>query len=249
MTLPPTSPSTPYSQVRDTLNTGDLFFLHSTSAAGVAIENLEKQLGWPPYSHVGMVIRDGAGLYFFDAPGGGCQFRDPYASDPDNRIYGQPIHDGLRVADLDDILAYYATCTDYPGFWLRRLTPVVNSSQFGALRIFVNRVDGQPFPLGPGQDHGHQEETGIAASWFAGQARTSLFYGHYFCAQLVADAYMHMGVLAMEDFPANGYSPAALGMADYSTRLPLVKPAALSDPEFVEFDGQKGTGPGVNCGD
>ena len=46
-TLPPTSPSKPYSQVRSLLGTGDLFFLHGTSDAGVMIENLEQFAGWP----------------------------------------------------------------------------------------------------------------------------------------------------------------------------------------------------------
>ena len=49
-TIPPTSPSKPYSQIRSQLGTGDLFFLHGTSDAGVMIEKLEQDEGWPPYS-------------------------------------------------------------------------------------------------------------------------------------------------------------------------------------------------------
>lgn len=90
MTIPPTSPSVPYSKARSQLGTGDLVFLHGTSAAGVMIEQLEQDAGWPPYSHIGMVIKDGDSLFMWDAPGGGDCFPDPYASDPDNRIYGAP---------------------------------------------------------------------------------------------------------------------------------------------------------------
>jgi hypothetical protein len=61
---------------------------------------------------------------------------------------------------------------------------------------------------------------------------------------LVADSYMHMGLLAMEDFPANGYSPAAFDMAD-PTRLPLVKPATLGDVFLVDWD--RPTGSGTPC--
>jgi hypothetical protein len=238
MTLPPTDPAVPYTQIRSTLGTGDLVFLHGTSPAGVMIENIEKGLDWPPYSHVGMVIRDGDDLYFWDAPGGGDCFPDPYAGDPDNRIYGNKVHTGCRVSVLDDVLAYYATKTDVHGFWFRQLTSGVSDSQFAALRLFINRVDGQPFPAGPGSD---PAVSGLGMNFVAGQDRASMFFGTYFCAQLVADSYMRMGLLAMEAFPANGYSPAAFGMDD-PVRFPLVKPAAVGASFFVSWDLPTGSG-------
>jgi hypothetical protein len=238
-TLPPTSPSKPYSQIRSQLGTGDIFFLHGTSAAGVMIEKLEELAHWPPFSHVGMVVKDGNDLYLFDAPGGGDCFPDPYSSDRDNRTYGwpgTPVHAGLRVSVLDDVLAYYITKVDVGGFWLRQLTPAVTQDRFEALRRFINRVDGMSFPAGPGKDPDTQMESGLGFSFAAGQDRGSLYYGTYFCAQLVADAYMHMGLLEMEVFPPNGYSPAAFGMNDPS-RLRLVAPATLEDVLFVKWDG------------
>ncbi len=72
-------------------------------------------------------------------------------------------------------------------------------------------------------------------------AKGSLFFGTYFCAQLVADSYMHMGLLEMEVFPPNGYSPAAFDM-DGTDRLPLVKPAALKSAIFVKWDRPTGSG-------
>lgn len=68
-----------------------------------------------------------------------------------------------------------------------------------------------------------------------------MFYGTYFCSQLVADSYMHMGLLEMENYPPNGYSPAAFGMND-PNRLPLVAPAKHADTIFVEWDGPTGSG-------
>ena len=240
-TLPPTKPSVPYSKVRSKLGTGDVVFLHGTSDAGVMIEQLEQDAGWPPYSHVGMVIKDGDNLYLWDAPGGGDCFRDPYAGDPDNNMYGNPVHTGCRVSVLDDVLAYYATKVDVPGFWVRQLTSGVSADRFGALRRFVNRVDGQPFPTGPGSE---PDVSGLGLNFIAGQDGGSLFFGTYFCAQLVADSYMHMGLLEMETFPPNGYSPAAFSMSD-SDRLPLVKPATLGDVFFVDWD--RPTGKGIPC--
>lgn len=238
----PKEPSTTYTAVRPSLGTGDLFFLHGNSAAGVMVENLEIAEGWPPYSHIGMVIADEDNLFFWDAPGdGGLCFPDPYATDPDNRIYGKytsenGAHKGSRVAVLDDVLAYYSTKTDAGGFWLRQLQPAVTPDRFGALRRFINRIDGMPFPTGPSKFGQDPEVVGLGATFIAGQDRASFFFGTYFCAQLVADSYMHMGLLDMELFPPNGYSPAAFTM-DGTIRLPLVSPATLGPVTFVQWNG------------
>ena len=249
----PTEPSTTYSAVRSQLGTGDLFFLHGSSDAGVMVENLETLAGWPPYSHIGMVVADKDTLFFWDAPGdGGLCFPDPYATDSDNRIYGKytdGIHPGCRVSLLDDVLAYYSTkiTPDMPGFWLRQLQPTVTSDRFYALRRFINRVDGMPFPTGSAPFGLEPEVTGLGANFLAGQDRASFFFGTYFCSHLVADSYMHMGLLDMELFPPNGYTPAAFTM-DGTTRLPLVSPATLGPVTFVKWDGQA-KDPPCNCPD
>lgn len=244
----PVIPSVPYSQIRGSLNTGDLFFFYGTSPAAVLIEDLESAKGWPPYSHVGMVINDQGNLYFWDAPGSGDCFPDPYASDPNNRIHNTPVHTGCRVAVLDDLLAYYASVVDQP-FGLRQLestatppVPPVSADSFTALRVFIDRVDGLPFPNGPGPEK-FKEFTGLMANFVAGQEGMSVLYGTYFCAQLVADSYMHMGLLDMAEWPANSYSPAAFGRTD--TEMPFVSSVTLATPQPVEWD--KPTGSGQPC--
>lgn len=245
MTLPPTSNPIPYTTIRPTLKTGDLVFLHGTSPAGVEIEKFEGLEDWPPFSHVGMVVRDGDDLYLWDAPGGGYCYPDPYASDPANRMFNKPVHSGCRVAPLDSVLAYYKTRVDDNGLFFRQLGQAVTPAQFGALRIFINQVDGQPFPsIGTDPDKGPVE--GLLANYAAGQLRSSSLYGSYFCAQLVAESYMRMGLLAMEDFPPNGYSPAAFAMTD-PVRLPLIGGATLGDVHFVSWDWTKPVRDGVLC--
>lgn len=247
MTLPPTSNPVSYTKLRATLGTGDLVFLHGVSPAGVMIENLEKAEGWPPYSHVGMVIKDGDDLYLWDAPGGGFCYPDPYAAkDPGNRMYGKTVHTGCRVAPLDDALAYYVDRVDDGGLFFRQLVSGVSDAQFAALRIFINQVDGQPFPT-LGGDPDTAPVKGLGANFLAGQDRASVLFGTYFCAQLVADSYLRMGLLGMEDFPANGYSPAAFGMND-PERLPLINGARLGDIVFVDWDWLEPVGLGINCG-
>jgi hypothetical protein len=240
MMLPPIEPAVPYTTVRPQLATGDLFFLHTTSTQGRWIERLEQQADLPPYSHVAMVIKDGADLFLWDAPGGGDCFPDPYAADPDNRLYGSRMdHPGCRVSVLDDVLAYYSTKVDVPGFWARHLAPPVSQEQFTALRRFINRVDGLPFPKGLGY-------FALAANFAAGQRGTTLYFGTYFCSQLVADSYMHMGLLEMDARPPNAYVPAHFGMdtGDFGMTdpPPLVPPTVLGDLFFVTWDRSDGHG-------
>jgi hypothetical protein len=247
--LPPRQPAVPYSTVRPQLATGDLFFLQTKTTVGRWIEKLEEQADLPPYSHVGMVVKDDTDLFLWDAPGGGDCFVDPYArDDPDNRLYGSNVeHPGCRVSVLDDVLAYYATKVavpkgGVPGFWVRRLTPPVSREQFTALRKFINRVDGLPFLT----DFGYFP---LLANFEAGQRRTTLSFGTYFCSQLVADSYMHMGLLEMEARPPNAYAPAHFGIdtADFviTDPPPLVPPAALGKLCFVTWD--RPTGHGTQC--
>ncbi|MEO5939984.1 MAG: hypothetical protein ABIZ72_03540 [Candidatus Limnocylindrales bacterium] len=223
----------PWPSIRDSLNTGDLVFLQgdpTTSTVDLLIETMDNAAGELPRSHVGMVINDSGALYLFDAPGpgpctgvNGC-YPDPYVADPLNRLYGKAnqdgSHDGLRIAPIDAVLKYYASVMPGDQFWVRQLTaPAISADQFAALRIFINRVDGLPFP---------NEYVGMPANFAAGQKKTELFYGTYFCAQLVADAYMHMGLLSMDAYPPNAYSPGTWTASDI-TQLPLVGGATLGD--------------------
>ena len=144
----PVIPPQKYKDIESSLKTGDLFLFYGQSDAGILIEDLESIAGMPPYSHVGMVINDQGNLYFWDAPGGGNTFPDPYGSDPNNRIYGQTPQEGCcRVAALGDLLTYYATVVEQP-FELRQLSAPVSAEAFAALRIFIDRVDGFGFPKG-----------------------------------------------------------------------------------------------------
>jgi hypothetical protein len=242
MMLPPVEPARPYSSVRPELATGDLFFLHTTSTAGQWIEWLERDADLPPFSHVGMVIKDDANLFFWDAPGGGDCFPDPYADDPDNRLHGSSVHPGCRVSVLDDVLAYYATKVDVPGFWVRRLKRPVTQEQFIALRRFINRVDGLPFPI----EFGYFE---LLRNFAAGQRGTTHQFGTYFCSQLVAASYMHMGLLEMDARPPNAYAPGHFGIHTADFRMtdppPFVPPAGLAEVFFVEWD--RPTGGGTPC--
>lgn len=243
MMLPPVEPAVPYDAIRPQLGTGDLFFLHTCSTQGMWIERIEQSFGLAPLSHVGMVIKDDhedEKLFLWDAPGGGDCFADPYVADTDNRLNGSSEeHPGCRVSVLDHVLAYYSTKVDVRAFWVRRLTQPASPQQFGALREFVNRVDGLPFPI----EHGY---LGLAENFAAGQNRKTLLFGTYFCSQLVAASYMHMGMLEMDARPPNAYAPAHFGIDTTDFGLtdppPLVPPGLLGDVVFVRWDRPPGHG-------
>ena len=81
------------------MNNGDLLPFEGTDSLGFMIKPLEEG----SYSHVGMVLKDAHGeLWFWDVPGGGKTFPDPYWTKPAQ-------NKGCRVAKLDTLLAYYMT--------------------------------------------------------------------------------------------------------------------------------------------
>jgi hypothetical protein len=228
----PPSNQVPYPQIRGSLKTGDLVFLQGSPRQPIdlLIEIMDTGAGEAPRSHVGMVINDNGNLYFWDAPGpgtcsagNGC-FPDPYVLDPENRLYGKAnpdqSHDGCRVAPLDPLLKYYASLMPGDQFWVRHLeSPAITPEQFAALRIFIDRVDGLPFP---------SEYIGMPLGFEAGQKRIQPYWGTYFCAELVADSYMHMGLLSMDTYPPNAYSPGTWTVSD-PAKLPLTGGATLGD--------------------
>jgi hypothetical protein len=219
-----TPPAVKYSDIRSTLKTGDVFTFHGNSALDWMIQIEEGQ----PYNHVGLVIRKGDDLYFWDAPGGGQHFPDPFKND-------QP-HGGARAAALDDVLGYYMQTE--VSLFLRQVEPALSPERLAALDVFIELADGMPFPgqgiklpfeLGLG--------IGLAASFAFGNEFKSTHAGSFFCAHLAAETYMRMGLLPIAPYPANSYSPASFDSSDPKT-LPLMN-CTLSDVVQVIYDGPK----------
>jgi hypothetical protein len=219
-----------YSQIRDSLKTGDVFAFQGQDELDWMIQLAEGQ----PFNHVGMVYRDGDNLYFWDAPGGGQQFPDPLT---------HTTHAGCRVAPLDHLTAgpgqkgvldYYMS--EEVALYSRQLVTPLTDEQLGALDIFFHVADGTPFP---GQDVKLPDEfglgVGLALSFFIGNAFKATIAGNFFCAHLIAETYMRMGMLPIAPFPANAYSPADFMSTDQE-QLPLIAPNALTDVVQVTYD-------------
>lgn len=203
-----------YKQIRNKLQTGDLFSFEGHAPLDFMINLMEDG----KYSHVGMVLRDADNkLWFWDAPGVGQQFPDPYK--------GRQAHTGCRVADLDVLLGYYMQQMEIKTFTWRQLTPSITGSAFTKLVNFITKVDGLPFP-GDGAKlpawiialikelypSFNQKElnlaTGLLLTYLTGKYLGEPITKYYFCAQLVADTYMHLGLLDTTPLPPNGYAPS-----------------------------------------
>jgi hypothetical protein len=210
----PVIPSIPWSEVVGQLNTGDVLSFAGDDPLDYAIQLVEGE----PYTHVGIVIKNGTDLWFWDAPGGGNLFPDPVSKNP--------AQTGARVADLNDIVSYYMTQGPTGGdeveMWWRQLQPAITPAQQECLMTFVGLADGTPFPgtdykLPPPWNLG----VGFAASWAFGVEANGTIAGTFFCAQLAAQSYMAMGLLPIWPSPANAYDPATFNSNDPS-KLPLI---------------------------
>lgn len=247
----PVIPAEQYSAIRSQLNTGDLLAFDGTNPLDFMINLFEEG----SYSHVGMVLKDASGnLWFWDAPGGGNTFPDPYWKGPGP-------NPGCRVADLDVLLAYYMQYMGLKTFTWRQLTPSIPYGPGSALVDFITANDGTPFPgtncqLPPGvlallqkclgsnfqQDlQGVELGLGLLLSYLPGAVLLVPTAGYFYCAQLVAATYMVAGLLPSPapppctNLPPNGYTPA--NFLDQPHPLVLQNGASLSVPITVEWDG------------
>jgi hypothetical protein len=203
-------PAIAWTDLMPQLNTGDLLSFAGNAPLDWAIQFVEGA----PYTHVGIVIRDGTDLWFWDAPGGGDTFPDPVSKNPN-----QP---GARVADLETVISYYMTSGGEVAMWWRQLQPAVTPEQQACLMTFVELADGTPFPgtnfkLPAPWNMG----VGFGAGWALGTTLHATIAGTFFCAQLAAQSYMSMGMLPIWPRPANAYDPAIFNSNDSET-LPLI---------------------------
>ena len=238
----PVNPPAKYSEIRSQLQTGDLLAFEGSQPLDYMINLLEEGI----YSHVGMVLRDESGnLWFWDAPGGGITFPDPYWTKP-----GQ--NTGCRVANLDNLLAYYMSDMGIQTFTWRHLTPSIPYTPGSTLDTFLATMDGTPFPgtncsfppalvylvdkyFGSKNLPGLELGIGLLLTYLTGVVLLVETVNFVFCAQLAALTYMNAGLLPSAPLPANGYTPAEF--MDQPVPLQLLGGASLTAPITVQWDG------------
>eukprot|EP01113_Clastostelium_recurvatum_P029065 TRINITY_DN350_c0_g1_i3.p1 TRINITY_DN350_c0_g1~~TRINITY_DN350_c0_g1_i3.p1 ORF type:complete len:502 (-),score=132.21 TRINITY_DN350_c0_g1_i3:50-1555(-) len=237
----------PYTQAfRDSLRTGDIF-----SFIGPEDDPLDKlitKLEEGDFSHCGMVIRNGDGdnnLWFWDAPGYGYMFTDPLTGDK---------HQGARVALMSDVLPYYMSYYPHQVFTYRKLSPELSPAQTRQLIDYVRTRDGAPFPglgvpISPTLEANLKDlvpalkqakyfglSMGLFLGYMTGVILEEALEKTLFCSNLIAETYIHVGVLPAPSAPggkvANAFSPS--GFNDQPTPTVLAPPFSLGPNTVVQ---------------
>lgn len=224
----PTDGVVHYDDVAPTLQTGDVALFHGNSWISKAIQKATGN----PYSHVGMVVRiqdvdpggsivgaDPDKVYFFEStlrreslPDYLDHFYDIEKGEP-------PTHPGVQLVLLRDAFSHY-DCQKVGTFNVRRLRGARTPEMRGALSIFMRQVDRRPFP----------KLVQMLAHWLEGLFGWPCSLNTFFCAELVAASYQHMGILP-GIHPPNHYAPG-----DFSSErdgLPLEGGYEMGDEVVV----------------
>jgi len=191
-----------YDELRPRLDTGDVVMMSATYFEDRVIEGLTGS----PFSHIGMVVKKGEELFFWEAtPAGGlvCE------------LDGEE-HTGVRLVPLEALLAQY-TARVRGQFFFRLLEVDRKAEIIEAFWAFAKQVNRFPFA----------GEWTMFSEWVEGQIwPVPVEAKSYFCAELTAQTYRQMNLLPDQP-PANGYSPESFSMKN--TRLPLLAGAKLGD--------------------
>jgi len=183
----------------ETTRTGDLWLFRGRSTADHAIRAVTNA----PVNHVGMaVVLDDLPPLMWHAELG-RSLPDTWTGDH---------HRGAQLHDLRAAVEQWTHRYNQHA-WLRQLDfPVTREMADSLLRI-IARTDGTPFPA----------TAALAGRWLRGRVSRQASVESTYCAEVVADAYQGMGLLA-GDRPTNYYDPGKFWSGD---ALQLVGDARL----------------------
>ncbi len=191
-----------YDELRPRLDTGDVVMMSASYLEDRVIEALTDS----PFSHVGMVVKKGGDLYFWEAtPAGGLTCE----------LDGEE-HTGVRLVPLESLLEQY-TARVRGQFFVRLLEVDRKAEMIEAFWEFAKQVNKFPFA----------GSWAMFSEWVEGHVwPVPVEAKAYFCAELTAQTYRAMNLLPDQP-PANGYSPESFSMRN--TKLPLLAGAKLGD--------------------
>jgi hypothetical protein len=192
---------TSYAQIADQFQTGDIVLFEGVSLESRLIEDIDRSR----FSHVGIAVR----LPGYDAPllwssDTIATLKDPLADKPEA---------GVHLIDLRETLTFLLNETTTqkkpPYTFARRALTADRSVKFYQdLQAFMHTIDGRAFPsLAKMAEHFLEGNLGIRVS-----LRT------FFCAELVADTYEHVGLLSNKRL-VNSYSPGTFAQNHSLTLL------------------------------
>ena len=169
--------------------TGDLWLFRGDSVADHAIRTLTNA----PVNHVGMavVLDDLPPLMWHAELGKGLL-----------DVWTGSHHRGVQLHDLEAAVTQWMDRYEQSG-WLRQLSVDVTPAMEDALLTTIARMDGLPFP----------STVGLLGRVARGRVRRRAPAELAYCAEVVAEAYMAMGLLD-DSRPSNYYDPGKFWSGD-----------------------------------
>lgn len=178
--------ATPYSDIRETLGTGDIILFSGKGG----ISSLIKRFTMSRWSHIGMVVRA--------AEWDMVLLWESTTLSTIVDLETQTARKGVQLVPLSDRVA------GYDGeMAVRRLGPAPAAPQIAALVELRHEVKGRPY---------EESELELLRSAYDGLAGANVEdLSSLFCSELVAEAYQRMGLLG-EETPSNEYTPKDFAM-------------------------------------
>ena len=173
----------------DVTRTGDLWLFRGRSIADHAIRAFTNA----PVNHVGMavVLDDLPPLMWHAELGKGLQ-----------DVWTGSHHRGVQLHDLREAVVQWTDRYEQRG-WLRQLSVPVTPEMESALLTTIARMDGLPFP----------STLGLLGRVARGRLRRRAPAELAYCAEVVAEAYVAMGLLEGSR-PSNYYDPGKFWSGD-----------------------------------
>ena len=202
--------SVKYSEIRDKLQTGDLFLFRGETLLSKETEILLHSR----VSHVAMVVRDE-------------HFQRPLIWQATDRVGAEDVHEhkhhgGAQLNFLRDAMWTYDEPETTGRFAWRKLNTERGPEFEKTVQDFIEKVIGTPFPSG----------WKMISDWVKGWVDIKQDGTTYFCAALVSETLMNLGLLG-DHPPPNDYTPKK-----FTDRVELdwLKGATLEPEVFVDLD-------------
>jgi hypothetical protein len=149
-------------------------------------------------------------------------------------------------------MSFYMSVFPKQQFFWRQLESGVNQNQYSNLIAFIQKVNGTGFPSAnlPNIPKLLNLAIGMFKSYINGTLGV-LVEGSYYCAQLIADTYIHMGLIDPNGSKnagiPNAYVPADFDSTDRD-QLPLTAGTCLGNVVPVHYDAVIDVGPPPSSG-
>lgn len=204
-----------YDEVKDVLKTGDLILFHGLRLSS----KIDEVLVESQWSHVGMVIRpEDIGINFSEKLL--LWESNTLVNLEDVELNESKI--GPMLVDFEQRLITDVKDKNDNEFKIRYNTCDISKEMLEKLKLFIEKVHLDTFP---------KTDSDLRTEVFEGRIiGKTVNNDEYFCSKLIADTYIHMGLLT-EKYPANSYEPKDFSSA---ASLPLIKRGELLEGPMID---------------